>query len=75
LSLDYWQQVRARDADADRFTRLFMVPGMLHCTGGNAPVAIDWFAEIDRWVESGAAPDTVTARGAEGASQMVAAER
>jgi feruloyl esterase len=75
LSLDYWQQLRARTPGADTFTRLFMVPGMLHCTGGNAPVAIDWFAEIDRWVESGAAPDTVTARGGADASQMVAAER
>jgi hypothetical protein len=75
LSLDYWQQMRARTPGADQFSRLFMVPGMLHCTGGNAPVNVDWFGEIDRWVQGGAAPDTVTARGPADASQTVAAER
>jgi feruloyl esterase len=74
LSLDYWQQVKARTPAAAAFTRLFMVPGMLHCTGGDAPVTIDWFAEIDRWVETGAAPATVTASGAAGARQIVTAE-
>jgi Tannase and feruloyl esterase len=75
LSLEYWRQLRARTPGADQFSRLFMVPGMLHCTGGNAPVNIDWYAEIDRWVERGAAPDAVTARAADGATQTVAAER
>jgi hypothetical protein len=45
--------------------RLFMVPGMNHCSGGEGPSAIDTLGTIDQWATSGAAPDRVIAtRGA-----------
>jgi hypothetical protein len=41
--------------------RLFMVPGMDHCGGGEGPSQIDTLAAIDAWATTGAAPDRVLA--------------
>ncbi len=41
--------------------RLFMVPGMNHCSGGEGPSSIDTLAAIDSWASSGAAPDRLLA--------------
>lgn len=46
---------------ADRQIRLFMVPGMMHCAGGVGPTTFDALGEMDRWVESGTAPDRMGA--------------
>jgi feruloyl esterase len=43
------------------FARLFMVPGMGHCGGGNAPTRFDALAALEPWVEKGAAPETMVA--------------
>ncbi|MGL4541038.1 MAG: tannase/feruloyl esterase family alpha/beta hydrolase, partial [Polymorphobacter sp.] len=74
LTLDYVKRVGQQMGPTGDFLRLFMVPGMLHCNGGNAPVAVDWLALLESWVETGAAPATVTARG-NGAVQTLAYER
>jgi hypothetical protein len=39
------------------FFRLFMIPGMDHCSGGAGAYAIDYLAHLEEWVENGAAPD------------------
>ena len=39
------------------FARLFIVPGMNHCTGGDGAFAIDYFAAMERWVVDGRAPE------------------
>jgi len=41
--------------------RLFMVPGMAHCSGGDGPNVFDKVGTLDRWVEEGKAPDSITA--------------
>ena len=41
--------------------RLFMVPGMAHCGGGNGPNQFDAFAALERWRESGTAPERIVA--------------
>ena len=41
--------------------RLFMVPGMAHCAGGVGPSSVDMLGEIDRWVETGKAPERIIA--------------
>jgi hypothetical protein len=41
--------------------RLFMVPGMNHCSGGEGPSAIDTLGTLDQWATSGKAPDRVIA--------------
>ncbi len=75
LSLEYFKAVQKKTGKTDDFYRLFMVPGMLHCRGGDAPVDADWFALLDQWVETGKAPETVVAKNADGRSQTVAAEK
>ncbi len=41
--------------------RLFMVPGMAHCGGGEGPNDFDKVAAIQQWVEQGKAPETMIA--------------
>jgi feruloyl esterase len=41
--------------------RLFMVPGMAHCGGGPGPNQVNWMAALERWRESGIAPDRLIA--------------
>jgi hypothetical protein len=57
----YYEQVQARDAAASDYARLFMLPGVLHCTGGPGPDVVDWYSVIDNWVEKGVAPDRIVA--------------
>ena len=41
--------------------RLFMVPGMGHCFGGDGPSTFDPISAIAHWVEQGKAPDRIIA--------------
>jgi feruloyl esterase len=43
------------------YARLFMVPGMYHCSGGPGPNAFDALTPLVTWVEKGVAPDTIVA--------------
>jgi feruloyl esterase len=43
------------------FARLFMVPGMGHCSGGNAPTRFDALAALEPWVEHATPPSTMIA--------------
>ncbi len=61
-TIDYYEQVdRASGGDAQAFARLFMVPGMLHCSGGPGPSSFDMLGALEGWVERGEAPDRVVA--------------
>jgi feruloyl esterase len=59
---DYYEAVErtmgGRAATED-FFRLFVVPGMLHCTSGEGAFAIDYLTYLERWVEHGQAPDVM----------------
>jgi hypothetical protein len=41
--------------------RLFMAPGMDHCSGGNGPSQFDTLGVIDEWASGGAAPGRIIA--------------
>jgi len=43
------------------FYRLFMVPGMQHCTGGPGPDHFDALAALEDWVERKTPPETILA--------------
>ena len=60
-TIAYYDQVVDRDASAVDDVRLIMVPGMDHCFGGPGPSFVNWVDEIDRWIETGSAPNQVTA--------------
>jgi feruloyl esterase len=48
-------------AKIDDKQRLFMVPGMAHCGGGEGTSTFDLLAAIEQWVENGKAPVTIPA--------------
>jgi len=45
----------------DDWLRLFMVPGMGHCSGGSGPDQANYMSALERWREAGIAPDQITA--------------
>jgi feruloyl esterase len=61
--VDYYNKVVARTkvSNVHDAVRLFMVPGMAHCGGGEGPNTFDMLAALDRWVDKGAAPDRIVA--------------
>lgn len=61
MGVRYYESVVARNDDAGQFVRLFMVPGMTHCAGGNGPDRNDAVTAVIDWVEKGKAPDHLIA--------------
>ena len=73
--LNYYRKVTHTIGDPSDFYRVFMAPGMAHCSGGpgpnafgngtnNGPVidaAHDLVKALERWVEGGIAPDRIIA--------------
>lgn len=49
------------EAKAASALRLFMVPGMGHCGGGDGPNTFDMMPALEAWVEHGQAPTRVVA--------------
>jgi hypothetical protein len=47
------------DKETDKFLRLYMVPGMGHCGGGQGHTAVDWLSPLVNWVENGVAPEAI----------------
>lgn len=43
------------------YARLFMAPGLYHCSGGPGPNAFDALTPLVTWVETGTAPETIIA--------------
>jgi feruloyl esterase len=63
-SVNYYKAVLETMGGATKvrgFYRLFMVPGMAHCGGGDGTSSFDMLAALERWVEKGKAPDQVPA--------------
>ena len=61
-AIDYYTSVQKRmGGRQDDFIRLFMVPGMNHCSGGAGPNQMHWMAALERWREAGVAPDRIEA--------------
>jgi len=58
--VDYYEtteKVMGGRAATRDFFRLFVVPGMNHCTGGEGAFFIDYLGYLEAWVERGQAPD------------------
>jgi feruloyl esterase len=61
-AIDYYESVqKTMGGKQDDFIRLFMAPGMAHCQGGVGPSQANWMAALERWRESGTAPDRIEA--------------
>ncbi|MBC5781327.1 tannase/feruloyl esterase family alpha/beta hydrolase [Ramlibacter sp. USB13] len=77
-TIAYYEKVRTAQGSqqaTDSFFRLFLAPGMGHCSGGTGPTVFgnsaaqapnptadnDLLMALDRWVEQGAAPEAIVA--------------
>ena len=61
-TLAWWREVDAlNQGKASSFVRVFPVPGMCHCSGGQAVANYDAFAALVKWVEHSAAPAALAA--------------
>lgn len=63
MGVNYYEQALAKNGPGTPdFFRLFMVPGMAHCSGGVGPDQHDPMTVLINWVEKGEAPDTIIAK-------------
>jgi feruloyl esterase len=63
-SITYYTSVVSASGGAAKVNgsmRLFMVPGMAHCAGGEGPGNFDKLTPLEQWVEQGKAPDRILA--------------
>lgn len=72
-SVDYYERVVDRMGGLKKtqeFARLFMAPGVGHCSGGNGPAPQGQFDAVVNWVEKGIAPEKIPAsRGGPGGAR------
>ena len=62
MGVNYYEQALAKNGpDTPEFFRLFMVPGMAHCSGGIGPDRHDPVTAMINWVEKGQAPASMVA--------------
>jgi feruloyl esterase len=62
-SVNYHESVveKLGERTADDNVKLYLVPGMDHCSGGEGAFAVDWLTPLERWVERGDEPRALTA--------------
>ena len=61
-SINYYNGVlQETGAGQEEWMRLFMMPGMGHCSGGIGPDQADFLGALEAWVEEGIAPERITA--------------
>ncbi len=61
-SINYYSSVLEKmGPQQDDWYRLFMMPGMQHCRGGEGPNQFNAIAVMERWREQGIAPAQITA--------------
>jgi feruloyl esterase len=63
-SVNYYKSVLDAMGGAGKVTdsyRLFMVPGMAHCGGGEGPNVFDMVTALEQWVERAKAPEQIIA--------------
>lgn len=62
MSVDYYEtaeETMGGPSLTQEFFRLFMVPGMKHCGGGDGASEIDYLSYLENWVEQGRAPNVM----------------
>jgi len=59
-SINYYEAARKATSGSD-WARLFMAPGMGHCSGGEGPDTFDMVTALEAWVEASRVPSQVTA--------------
>jgi len=62
----YYKEVEELDPSVRDFYRLFLVPGVQHCEGGDGAIPVDPLESIVDWVEKGVAPETLLGKTEDG---------
>jgi feruloyl esterase len=66
-TIDYTEAVKKADPNgAANGLRMFLAPGVNHCGGGAGADQLPLLEELDAWLTSGKAPETMVARKADG---------
>ncbi len=63
-SIAFYRELAGQQQGIERTqqnVRLFLVPGMHHCSGGPAPDRFDTLSALEAWVEHGKAPEVIQA--------------
>lgn len=63
-TISYYEEIAQKMGGVskiDQQVRMFLVPGMGHCGGGDGPNSFDTLSTLDQWVENGKAPETMIA--------------
>ena len=62
-SVDYYNRLLATTGrqKVDAAVRMFMAPGMAHCSGGEGPNVFDALSALEQWREKGVAPTSILA--------------
>ncbi|MCP1660867.1 tannase/feruloyl esterase family alpha/beta hydrolase [Neisseria perflava] len=60
---DWFVSMQRDTPDAQSFSRMFMVPGMTHCGGGQAFDDFDPLTALEQWHDNGKAPEVMLAQG------------
>jgi hypothetical protein len=61
-TVNWYEALRAHyKSQTKEFVRLFLIPGMAHCSGGPSCDRFDLFNALVDWVERGIEPDSATA--------------
>lgn len=73
-TIDYYESMQSTmgAANVDQFARLYLVPGVGHCGGGEGFPNIDLVSQVTAWAEGGTAPDAVTSYQTDSASNVTA---
>ena len=65
-TLEYYESLAATNGGAEKvseWSRMFLVPGMAHCSSGPYLDRFDMLSSVVNWVEKGVAPESVIAAG------------
>ena len=57
--IDHYEEALKADSELTDFMRLYLLPGVLHCSGGTGPSDADWLVHLRKWVEEGVAPEKI----------------
>jgi feruloyl esterase len=62
-TIQYYRDIQRKmgTKEAHQFVRLFMVPGMMHCSGGPGPNTFDAVAALDQWRQKDEVPESMLA--------------
>ncbi|MCI3271789.1 tannase/feruloyl esterase family alpha/beta hydrolase [Streptomyces cylindrosporus] len=66
------EKVMGGEAATKSFARLFLLPGVAHCGGGQGPDTFDALTAITDWVTKGTAPDSLTTKSVDSSGNTTA---